>query len=81
MRICFNTRRNEKRSEGGYIYIAILRKYRHLVRTIKQAPFEQITLSWILPVMGKRVQGYQNYHTKKKHNIFVKYYHAFRNLC
>ena len=54
-----------KNVEREGIYIAILRKYRHLVRTIKQAPFEQITLSWILPVMGKRDQGYQNYHTKK----------------
>ena len=48
---------------------AILRKYRQLIRIIKQAPVEQITLSWILPVIGKKDQGNQNYHTKKTKHI------------
>ena len=40
--------------------IAIIRKYRQLVGTLKQTRAEQIILSRILPVMGSRGQGYQN---------------------
>ena len=39
---------------------AIVRKYRQLVRTPKQALVEQVILSWILPVIGRRGQRYQN---------------------
>ena len=34
---------------------AIVRKYRQLVRTLKQTRVEQVILSGILPVMGRRV--------------------------
>ena len=37
---------------------AIVRKYRQLVRTLKQTRFKQVVLSGILPVMGSRGQGY-----------------------
>ena len=37
---------------------AIVRKYRLLVRTLKQMWVKQVILSWILPVMGTRGQGY-----------------------
>ena len=33
---------------------AIVRKYRQLVRTLKQTRVEQVILSGILPVMGRR---------------------------
>ena len=39
---------------------AIVRKYRQLVRTLKQMWVKQIILSGILPVMGRRGQGYRN---------------------
>ena len=37
---------------------AIVRKYRHLVRTLKQTWVEQVILSGILPVTGRRGQRY-----------------------
>ena len=40
---------------------AIVRKYRQLVRTLKQTRVEQIILSGILPVMGRRGHKYRNY--------------------
>ena len=39
---------------------AILRKYRNLVRTLKQTRVEQVILSGILPVIGKRGHRYRN---------------------
>ena len=39
---------------------AIVRKYRHLVRTLKQTRIEQVILSGILPVMGRRGHKYRN---------------------
>ena len=39
---------------------AIVRKYRHLVRTLKQTQVEQVILSGILPVMGNRGHKYRN---------------------
>ena len=39
---------------------AIVRKYRQLVRTLKQTRFEQVILSGILPVMGRRGHKYRH---------------------
>ena len=39
---------------------AIVRKYRNLVRTLKQTWVEQVILSWILSVIGRRGHRYQN---------------------
>ena len=39
---------------------AIVRKYRQLVRTLKQTRVEQVIRSGILPVMGRRVHKYRN---------------------
>ena len=39
---------------------AIVRKYRNLVRTLKQTRFEQVMLSGILPVIGRRGHRYRN---------------------
>ena len=39
---------------------AIVRKYRNLVRTLKQTRVEQVTLSGILPVIGRRGHRYRN---------------------
>ena len=39
---------------------AIVRKYRNLVRTLKQARVEQVILSGILPVIGRRGHRYRN---------------------
>ena len=39
---------------------AIVRKYRQLVRTLKQTRVEQVILSGILPVMGRRGHKYQH---------------------
>ena len=39
---------------------AIVRKYRHLVRTLKQTQVEQVILSGILPVIGRRGHRYRN---------------------
>ena len=39
---------------------AIVRKYRQLVRTLKQTGVEQVILSGILPVMGRRGHKYRN---------------------
>ena len=39
---------------------AIVKKYRNLVRTLKQTRVEQVILSWILPVIGRRCKRYRN---------------------
>ena len=39
---------------------AIVRKYRQFVRTLKQTRVEQVILSGILPVMGRRGHKYRN---------------------
>ena len=39
---------------------AIIRKYRNLVRTLKQTWVEQVILSGILPVIGRRGHRYRN---------------------
>ena len=39
---------------------AIVRKYRNLVRTLKQTRFEHVILSGILPVIGRRGHRYRN---------------------
>ena len=39
---------------------AIVRKYRQLVRTLKQMRVAQVILSGILPVIGRRGERYQN---------------------
>ena len=39
---------------------AIVRKYRNLVRTLKQTRVEQVILSGILPVIGRRGHIYRN---------------------
>ena len=39
---------------------AIVRKYRNLFRTLKQTRVEQVLLSGILPVIGRRGQRYRN---------------------
>ena len=39
---------------------AIVRKYRNLVRTLKQTRVEQVILSGILPVIGRRDRRYRN---------------------
>ena len=39
---------------------AIVRKYRNLVRTLKQTQVEQVILSGILPVIGRRGHRYRN---------------------
>ena len=39
---------------------ATVRKYRQLVRTLKQTWVEQVILSGILPVIGRRDQRYRN---------------------
>ena len=59
--------------KGGYVLVhvgtnkvekegttAIVRKYRQLVRTLKQTQVEQVILSGILPVMGMRGHKYRN---------------------
>ena len=38
----------------------IVGKYRKLVRTLKQTRFEQVILSGILPVIGRRGDRYRN---------------------
>ena len=40
---------------------AIVRKYRNLVRTLKQTRVEQVIMSGILPVIGRRGHRYRNY--------------------
>ena len=40
---------------------AIVRKYRQLVRTLKQTRVEQVIPSGILPVIGRRGQRYRHY--------------------
>ena len=40
---------------------AIVRKYRNLVRTLKQTRIEQVILSGILPVIGRRGHRYRNF--------------------
>ena len=39
---------------------AIVKEYRQLVRTLKQTRVKQVILSGVLPVMGRRGQGYRN---------------------
>ena len=39
---------------------AIVRKYRNLVRTLMQTRVEQVILSGILPVIGRRGHRYRN---------------------
>ena len=39
---------------------AIVRKYRNLVRTLKQRQVDQVILSGILPVIGRRGHRYRN---------------------
>ena len=39
---------------------AIVKKYRNLVRTLKQTRVEQVILSGILPVIGRRGHRYRN---------------------
>ena len=39
---------------------AIVRKHRQLVRTLKQMRIEQVILSGVLPVIGRRGQIYRN---------------------
>ena len=39
---------------------AIVRKYRQLVRTLKQTRFEQVIISGILPIIGRRGQRCRN---------------------
>ena len=59
--------------KGGYVLVhvgpnnveregttAIVWKYRQLVRTLKQTRVEQVILSGILPVIGRRGQRYRN---------------------
>ena len=46
--------------KGGSILVHIVTKYRQLVRTLKQTRIEQVIISRILPVIGKRVQRYRN---------------------
>ena len=41
-------------------YIAILEKYRNLLKKTKQARVGQIIISGILPVFGNRIHGYRN---------------------
>ena len=39
---------------------AIVRKYRKLVRTLKQTRVEQVIVSGILPIIGRRGHRYRN---------------------
>ena len=48
---------NNAESEGT---TAIIRKYRNLVRTLKQTRVEQVILSGFLPVIGRRGHRYRN---------------------
>ena len=50
--------RNNVEREGT---TAIVRKYRNLVRTLKQTRVEQVILSGILPVIGRRGHRYRNF--------------------
>ena len=53
--VCVGTNNVER--EGT---TAIVRKYRQLVRTLKQTRVEQVILSGILPVIGRRGHKYRN---------------------
>ena len=51
--------------KGGSVLVHVgtnnvVRKYRNLVRTLKQTRVEQVILSGILPVIGRRGQRYRN---------------------
>ena len=48
---------NNAEREGTTV---IVRKYMQLVRTLTQTRVAQVSLSWMLPVMGSRGQGYRN---------------------
>ena len=52
-----HVRTNNVEREGT---TAIVRKYRNLVRTLKQTRVEQVILSGILPVIGRRGYRYRN---------------------
>ena len=52
-----NIGKNNVEREGT---TAIVRKYRKLVRTLKQTRVEQVILSGILPVIGRRGHRYRN---------------------
>ena len=43
-----------------YVTTVIDKKYRQLVRRVKQTRVEQIIMSGILPIMGSKGQGYRN---------------------
>ena len=53
---------------------AIVRKYRQLVRTLKQTRVEQVILLGILPVMGRRGHKYRNYRGMAINMIVQKLY-------
>ena len=55
--VLVHVRTNNVEREGT---TAIVRKYRQLVRTLKQTRVEQVILSGILPVMGRRGHKYRN---------------------
>ena len=55
--VLVHIRTNNTEREGT---TAIVRKYRQLVRTLKQMWVEQVILSGILPVIGRRGQIYRN---------------------
>ena len=48
-------------NEGRESTTAIVRKCRHLVRTLTQTQVEQVTLSEILPVIGRMGLRYRNF--------------------
>ena len=55
--VLVHVRTNNVEREGT---TAIISQYRNLVRTLKQTRFEQVILSGILPVIGRRGHRYQN---------------------
>ena len=55
--VLVHVRTNNVEREGA---TAIFRKYRNLVRTLKQRMVEQVILSGILPVIGRRGHRYRN---------------------
>ena len=55
--VLVHVRTNNVEREGT---TAIVRKYRNLVRTLQQTRVEQVVLSGILPVIGRRGHRYRN---------------------
>ena len=55
--VLVHVRTNNIEREGT---TAIVRKYRTLARTLKQTRVEQVILSGILPVIGRRGHRYRN---------------------